>query len=459
MNDENTLWMGDIEPMMTESIIMNSFQYFNIYPINVKFIKDKKKNINRTYCFVRFKNIQDAKSALNLNGIKMPMTSSKFRLNWADGQTSAMKTVYVGNLNLKVGDNELYKLFSERYKSVHHASVITENGVSKGFGFVLFKNEEDYSRCLKEMNGINFYGNNIKVNEKRKKDDDIKIGVKNIEKNKNLGYEINKVNIDNFLKNNKNKIESNMPFIYQNNIYNINNDIHNNKNILQNNNFNTNMNNNNLLNNINKINNINYSLKNNNNIFNFNTRSNINVINNNIIKEKNINNFLNNSENNNQSIEYLLNGINNSNNLFGNQINKSRNSLINENTNINNLKNYINNNSKQLENKNNFIINKSKINNNVNNSNINKNKINENKNGNYFNNQTINDNSELKKEKINNKLYNLEVLEDIDEDTLLKKIHESILRTFEYHKQKFINNGTKFKSKFIIIFIIFYCSV
>ena len=449
MNDENTLWMGDIEPMMTESIIMNSFQYFNIYPINVKLIKDKRKNINRTYCFVRFKNIQDAKSALNLNGIKMPMTSSKFRLNWADGQTSAMKTVYVGNLNLKVGDNELYKLFSERYKSVHHASVITENGVSKGFGFVLFKNEEDYSRCLKEMNGINFYGNNIKVNEKRKKDDDIKIGVKNIEKNKNLGYEINKVNIDNFLKNNKNKIESNMPFIYQNNIYNINNDIHNNKNILQNNNFNTNMNNNNLLNNINKINNINYSLKNNNNIFNFNTRSNINVI----------NNFLNNSENNNQSIEYLLNGINNSNNLFGNQINKSKNSLINENTNINNLKNYINNNSKQLENKNNFIINKSKINNNVNNSNINKNKINENKNGNYFNNQTINDNSELKKEKINNKQYNLEVLEDIDEDTLLKKIHESILRTFEYHKQKFINNGTKFKSKFIIIFIIFYCSV
>ena len=149
MSDENTLWMGDIDQGMTESIIMNSFQYFNIYPLNVKFIKDKTKNINKAYCFVKFKNIQDVNKALYLNGIKMPMTNTNFKLNWADYQTITMKTVYVGNLNLKVGDNELYNLFSNKYKSVHHASVITENGVSKGYGFVIFKDEEDYIRSLK----------------------------------------------------------------------------------------------------------------------------------------------------------------------------------------------------------------------------------------------------------------------------------------------------------------------
>ena len=35
MSAENTLWMGDIEPTMNESIILDSFKYFNIIPTNV----------------------------------------------------------------------------------------------------------------------------------------------------------------------------------------------------------------------------------------------------------------------------------------------------------------------------------------------------------------------------------------------------------------------------------------
>jgi RNA recognition motif-containing protein len=214
MSDENTLWMGDIQPWMNESIIINSFQQFNIYPINVKLIKDKKKNINRNYCFVTFKNCQDAQNAYNLNGNKLPNVNINFKLNKAEHQT--LKTAYVGNLNLKVGDNELYKLFSQKYKSVHHANVINEKGISKGFGFVIFKNEDDYNRCLKEMNGYNFYGNNIKVREKKKKDEEINninnnnlIGKKNKNKNKNNLNEINEEKINNIFLNNQNNNDNN----------------------------------------------------------------------------------------------------------------------------------------------------------------------------------------------------------------------------------------------------------
>ena len=128
---------------MTESIIIYSFQYFNIYPINVKLIKDKKKKINRTYCFVKFKNIEDVNNALiNLNGKKLPSCTINFKLNWADYNTNNItKIIYVGNLNMNIKDNDLYNLFSQKYKSVHHANVICENGISKGYGFVVFKNE------------------------------------------------------------------------------------------------------------------------------------------------------------------------------------------------------------------------------------------------------------------------------------------------------------------------------
>ena len=41
----------------------------------------------------------------------------------------------------------------------------------------------------------------------------------------------------------------------------------------------------------------------------------------------------------------------------------------------------------------------------------------------------------------------LEILEKIDEITLNKKIHESILKTLSYQKMLYIKEGIKFKSK------------
>ena len=486
MSDENTLWMGDIEPWMNESVIINSFNHFNIFPINVKLIRDKKKNINRTYCFVTFKNFQEANNALrSLNGNKMPNTNIIFKLNWADYQTSATKTVYVGNLNLNIGDNELYKLFSQKYKSVYRANVVTENGVSKGYGFVTFKNEEDYLKSLKELNGYFFYGNHIKVREKKKKDEDnnynninnniLIAGIKNRERNKNNFYDFNKGNMNNNFLNNHN--DNNIPFFLQNNINNnillqnsekkfiglrnnnINiNNIHNNNlntnNLNQQINYlnNNNINNNNLINDINKINNS----DNKKNIINFNTIQNINIINNNNSINNSNNNILQsngifNYNNQSPSLEYLLNKLNNSKN--------NNNSLIyganknNDNKNkqkINNLKNKKESNLFQFDNKN--LSNKSDLKLNINNSennNIKKektkliNNINNEKNKNNKNNNS-NKNSINKNNK--NKIK-LEVLENIDEITLCKKIHESIKRTFEYHKKMFINNGIKFKSK------------
>ena len=489
MNDENTLWMGDIEPWMDQATIINSFKYFNIFPINVKLIKDKKKNRNKTYCFVTFKNIQEATNALNLNGNKLPTANINFKLNWADYQTNSTKTAYVGNLNSKINDSELYKLFSAKYKSVHHANVITENGKSKGYGFVTFKNEEDYLKSLKEMNGINYYGNNIKVREKRKKDEDnnynngnninninnnINLN-KNRDRNKNAFFDFNKGKINsNFLNNNtENNINSinninNIPFIYQNNINNNNNiniqdsekrfnDIRNNN--IINTNYNTNIsnsfsnnlnkqlnfiNNNNLINDINKINN---AFNNKNNIINFNTIQNINIINSNGINNNNIN-----DNNKLSSIEYLLNKRNQNNNnplIFENNIINNKQNI----SKINNLK-YKKDNTLQYD-KNNInsndlinINNRNKIGNinEFSNINLQKEQLNKVKNtNNNIDKKNSNDNNSNNDNKRNT--YKLEILEKIDEITLCKKIHESIQRTFEYHKKMFMSNGIKFKSK------------
>ena len=170
MSTENTLWMGDIEPWMTEQIIMEAFKSYEIKPLNIKFLTDKKTNIIRNYCFINFENILEANKALTkLNGKKFPNTETLFKLNWANYHSEFNKNVYVGNLSPDVDDIELYNFFKEKYPSVHHASVILENGISKLYGFVHFMNGEDYEKCLKEMNGKVFHGKTITVRERNKK--------------------------------------------------------------------------------------------------------------------------------------------------------------------------------------------------------------------------------------------------------------------------------------------------
>ena len=379
MNLENTLWMGGILPGMTEINILNSFRFYNIFPTGIKLIKDKQKNKNKSYCFISFKSFQEANNVLQyLNGKRIPNSEINFNLNWADYQGA--KTAYVGNLNLNVTKEDLFSFFKMRYKSVQNARVIYgDNGISKGFGFVVFKNEDEYLKCLKEMNGIYFYGNFIKVKEQIKKEDNRKRNNLNNDKNSN----------DNVLIK-KNTININ-DIIIQNNIIN------------------------------------------NNNIINYNQNNmNINNIENNNIKINGFNSINNRYENNNIITKIQSDKININNSESLSKIIEDNKSNFKSNQIIDDLFNKINSSSIFLNiNKNNKI---SKMDENSNKQQINNNK------------QNILNEKMIKKENKKRELK-LEILEKIDEITLNKKIHESILKTLSYQKMLYIKEGIKFKSK------------
>lgn len=220
MSIENTLWMSDIEPWMNEEIIMKSFKEYGFHPTSIKMIKDRKLNKIRNYCFINFDNIFEANRALiQLNGKNLPHSNIKFKLNWANLNSRENPNVYVGNLSPEVDDIELYTLFKERYPSVHHASIITDKGISKGFGFVHFKEKRDYEKCLKEMDGFIFHNKCIKVKERKKKNINVveekKINTKN--NNKNSNCKINDLNIN--LVNNNTNLDNNN----SNHYFNVNN--------------------------------------------------------------------------------------------------------------------------------------------------------------------------------------------------------------------------------------------
>lgn len=78
--------------------------------------------------------------------------------------------MYFGNLSWDVTDAELTNAVSQ-YGKVVSARVVAdrETGRSRGFGFVEV-DEADAQNVIDAMNGMNWYGRNLTVNEARERE-------------------------------------------------------------------------------------------------------------------------------------------------------------------------------------------------------------------------------------------------------------------------------------------------
>ena len=79
--------------------------------------------------------------------------------------------LYVGNLPYSISDDQLSDMFA-RFGTPDSARVVTDRdtGQSKGFGFVEYSNDETARQAM-TLNGTDFGGRAIKVNEARPKND------------------------------------------------------------------------------------------------------------------------------------------------------------------------------------------------------------------------------------------------------------------------------------------------
>ena len=81
-----------------------------------------------------------------------------------------MKNIFVGNLDFSATDSSVRAMF-EQYGTVDRVNLVTDRdtGRSRGFAFVEMSNTEEADRAIAALNGADFEGRALNVNEARPK--------------------------------------------------------------------------------------------------------------------------------------------------------------------------------------------------------------------------------------------------------------------------------------------------
>jgi hypothetical protein len=80
-----------------------------------------------------------------------------------------VKKLYVGNVSYQANEEELNRWFAEAGFTVDSVSLIRDrySGEPRGFGFVEIANDDEADRAIQTLNGKDFLGRNLVVNEAR----------------------------------------------------------------------------------------------------------------------------------------------------------------------------------------------------------------------------------------------------------------------------------------------------
>lgn len=80
-----------------------------------------------------------------------------------------MKKLYVGNLPFSATEEQMQEWFAQVGVTPSGVNLIRDRftGQSRGFAFVEVTNDEDADRAINSLNGQNFGGRNLVVNEAR----------------------------------------------------------------------------------------------------------------------------------------------------------------------------------------------------------------------------------------------------------------------------------------------------
>ncbi|KAF7818707.1 polyadenylate-binding protein 7-like [Senna tora] len=170
-----SLYVGDLHPDVTDGKLFDAFSEFKTLT-SVRVCRDSSTGRSLCYGYVNFVSPQDASRAIEVKN-HSTINGKAIRVMWPNRNPDATKSgignVFVKNLAESIDNVGLQDLF-QKYGNILSCKVVTsEDGKSKGYGYVQFQSEESANAAIEKMNGSTVRDKQIYVGKFIKKSDRI----------------------------------------------------------------------------------------------------------------------------------------------------------------------------------------------------------------------------------------------------------------------------------------------
>lgn len=172
LETKSTLYVTNYPPAMGQNEVRDLFQkYGEIVDIRLPSLK---ANAARRFCYIQFKNAEDAERSLEMDGLEIEpgyklnvYISDPDKKQERSGPTEEGRQLFIRELAFKVSEKDLEKKFS-KYGTVETVKIPQdEKGRSKGYGFVTFSSAQEAEEAL-VLDGQEFKGRAIQISIARK---------------------------------------------------------------------------------------------------------------------------------------------------------------------------------------------------------------------------------------------------------------------------------------------------
>lgn len=173
---QGNVFIKNLDAAIDNKALHDTFtQFGNI--LSCKVAQDEN-GTSKGYGFVHYETAEAANSAIkSVNGMLLNdkkvfvghHIAKRDRQSKFEEMKANFTNVYVKNIDESVSDEDFTKLF-EQYGMVLSATITrTEDGKSRGFGFVNFADHEAANQAVEELNDKDFHGKNLYVGRAQKK--------------------------------------------------------------------------------------------------------------------------------------------------------------------------------------------------------------------------------------------------------------------------------------------------
>ncbi|KAK6126290.1 hypothetical protein DH2020_039935 [Rehmannia glutinosa] len=167
-----SLYVGDLHQDVTDGMLYDVFAEFK--SISVRVCRDSSTGRSLGYGYVNFLSPQDAIRAIEAKN-HSSLNGRMIRVMWShrdpDSRRSGIGNVFVKNLSDSIDCAKLQEMFQEFGDILSCKVVTSDDGKSKGYGFVQFESESSAKAAIEKLNGSTSGGKQMFVGKFVKKSD------------------------------------------------------------------------------------------------------------------------------------------------------------------------------------------------------------------------------------------------------------------------------------------------